>query len=240
MVQSLKKKYGTFIERNINMVESKGWNWKTVKDDDASVWKNPCIESYYLLNRWKSQNKKMFLDLGCGIGRHSILFGLNNFDVYAFDISEEGINKTKIWAQSLNLDLNYDVGDMLHLPYQDNSMDAILCYNVISHSDTVGIKKIINELNRVLKSGGECYLTLCSKDTWGFKQESWPLIDSNTRLKMEEGPEYQVPHFYADYTLIKKLFNNFKIIFINHIESFSESNNKTYSSYHYHILISKP
>ena len=125
------------------------------------------------------------------------------------------------------------------MPYEDNSMDAILCRNVISHSDTTGVKQIISEINRVLKNDGECYLTLGSKDTWGFKQEHWPLIDENTRLRMEEGPEYEVPHFYADYDLIKELFKDFKIVFVNHIEDFYDNNGSTYSSFHYHVLIRK-
>ena len=60
------------------MIKSKGWDWTVVKDDDDCVWRNPSIESYYLLNRWMGQDKKYFLDLGCGSGRHAILFGKNN------------------------------------------------------------------------------------------------------------------------------------------------------------------
>ena len=220
------------------MVESKGWNWNVVEEDEKCVWKNPSIESYYLLNRWKSQNKEKFLDLGCGIGRHSILFGKNDFQVFCFDLSEDGVNKTKEWGKSLGLNFQCKIGDMLQLPYDDESMDCILCYNVISHSDTTGVKRIISEIKRVLKKDGECYLTLCSKETWGFKQE-WPMIDENTKLRMEEGPEYEVPHFYADYNLIKELFKDFKIIFVNHLENFYEKDNKTTSSYHYHLLIKK-
>ena len=63
------------------------------------------------------------------------------------------------------LELNYDIGDMLNLPYRDESMEAILCKNVISHTDTEGMKKIIKEIKRVLKRNGECYLTLGSKST---------------------------------------------------------------------------
>ena len=33
------------------MIESKGWNWKIVKEDKECIWKNPSIESYYLLNK---------------------------------------------------------------------------------------------------------------------------------------------------------------------------------------------
>ena len=221
------------------MIKSKGWNWKIVKNEVEEYWKSPSIESYYLLNRWKSQEKDKFLDLGCGLGRHSILFGLNGFNVSCFDISEEAIKRTKEWALEENLEFDYKIGDMLELPYDDSSFDCILCRNVISHQDTLGVEQIIKELYRVLKDNGEVYLTLGSKSTWGFKQTSWPLIDDNTRLRMEEGPEYKVPHFYADYDLIKILFKDFKIEFINHIEDFYESNGKTYSSFHYHVLIKK-
>ena len=221
------------------MIESKGWNWKIVKEDKECIWKNPSIESYYLLNRWKNQGKKEFLDLGCGLGRHSILFSKNGFNVYCFDISEEAIKRTKAWAEEEKLELNYNVGDMLNLPYKDESIDAILCRNVISHTDTEGMKKVIKEIKRVLKKDGECYLTLGSKSTWGFKETDWPMIDENTKLKMEEGPEYKTPHFYVDYELVKKLFSEFKIELIKHIEEFYENDNKTYSSYHYHVLIKK-
>lgn len=220
------------------MIKSKGWNWEIVKDDAECYWKNPSIESYYLLNRWKSQDKTMFLDLGCGIGRHSILFGRNGFEVFCFDISLDGVNKTKEWGESLGLNFNTQVGDMLELPYDNESMDCILCYNVISHSDTEGVKKIINELKRVLKVNGECYLTLCSKDTWGFKQD-WPMVDANTKLRMEEGPEYEVPHFYADYELIKELFKDFEIVFVNQLEKFFEKDGKPATSSHYHVLVKK-
>lgn len=221
------------------MVDSKGWDWKMVKDDKNSIWKKPSLESYYLLNRWKEQEKKEFLDLGCGLGRHSILFAKNDFNVYCFDISKEAIERTKKWAEKEKLILNYNVGDMLNLPYKDESIDAILCRNVISHTDTEGMKKVIKELKRVLRKSGECYLTLGSKSTWVFKHTNWPMIDKNTKLKMEEGPEYKVPHFYVDYNLIIELFKEFKIELINHIENFYEKEENLYSSYHYHILIKK-
>ena len=219
------------------MIKSKGWNWKIVDDDPNCVWKNPSIESYYLLNRWSSLKLKNFLDLGCGLGRHSVLFAANDFNVSCFDISEEAIKRTKDWCLKEGLKCDYKVGDMLKLPYDDEAFDSILCRNVISHTE--GMKEIIKELKRVLKPNGECYITLGSKDTWGFKQESWPLKDPNTRLKMEEGPEYMTPHFYADYELCKDLFKDFKIITIYQTIEYYESNNKLFDSYHYHLLIKK-
>lgn len=221
------------------MVKSKGWNWKILKENEEEIWKNPSIESYYLLNRWKSQRKEKFLDLGCGLGRHSILFGKNDFDVSCFDISQEAVKRTKEWAEIENLKFDYKVGDMLELPYNNNQFDCIYCRNVISHTDTEGMKKVIKELNRVMEDDAECYLTLGSKDTWGFKQEDWPLIDPNTRLRMDEGPEYKIPHFYVDYDLIKELFKDFDIVNVYQVVDYYETENKTNNSYHYHILIHK-
>lgn len=219
------------------MIKSKGWNWKIVKDDPTSVWKNPSIESYYLLSRWSELKMKRFLDLGCGLGRHTVLFAQSGFNVSCFDISEDAIDRTKKWCEKENLSCDFEVGDMIKLPYKDNTFDCILCRNVISHTDTEGMKTIVSEIKRVLKKDGECYLTLGSKDTWGFKQDDWPLVDKNTRLKMEEGPEYKTPHFYADYDLCQDLFKDFEIINIYQVIDYFKSNDNVFDSYHYHLLV---
>lgn len=216
------------------MVDSKAWNWKMLKKEDEKIWKEPATESYYLVNRWKMQGKKDFLDLGCGLGRHTILFAKEGFNTYAFDLSEDGVEKTKQWAGQLNLKVDCKVGDMLELPYKDDSIDCILCRNVISHTDTKGMEKITQELKRVLRKDGECYLTLGSKNTWGWKQD-WTMVDENTKIRVEDGPENGIPHFYADYDLILKLFKDFSIEQIHEIRGFYGKG----GSYHYHVLIRK-
>lgn len=130
---------------------SKGWQWETLQEDQREYWRNPSEESYYLVNRWKEQGKQEFLDLGCGMGRHSVLFGKNGFHVSCFDISEEAVQSTRQWAERENLALDYAVGDMLCLPYGEDRFDCILCRNVISHSDTPGVVRAIAEIRRVLR-----------------------------------------------------------------------------------------
>ena len=221
------------------MIESKAWNWKIVKGSQREKWLEPSIESYYLLHRWKGQGKEFFLDLGCGLGRHTILFAQNGFKTSAFDLSEEAIHRTEEYAKQEGLNVDFKIGDMLYLPYKDEEFECILCRNVISHTDTEGMKKIVKEIKRVLKKEGECYLTLGSKDTWGFKQEDWPLVDENTRLRMDEGPEKGIPHFYADYNLIKELFKDFIIEEVYQVQDFHEKEDTVFESFHYHVLIKK-
>jgi len=218
------------------MIESSEWNWEVVDGDFKNYWRTPSVEAFYLLHRWKGNSFKKFLDLGCGLGRHSMLFGQHGFDVHALDISEAAINKTREWAEELGLSVDCKVGDMLHLPYANGSIDCILCKNVISHTDTNGVRQAISELLRVLKPGGECYLTFSSKVSGDFKQ-NWPSIDENTKLKMVDGPEYKVPHFYTDYDLIKELFCGIKIVSVSHVEDFYEIGDCAHSSIHYHVLV---
>lgn len=220
------------------MVKSKAWNWEIVEGDLEAYWKAPAIETYYLLNRWQLQDKTTFLDLGCGIGRHTVMFSSYGFKTSAFDLSENAIIKTRAWAESMGLDIDYKIGDMLDLPYEDNSFDCILCMNVISHTDTMGMQKIADKIYDILAPNGECYLTLGSKSSWGYKQD-WPVVDANTKIRVEDGPENGIPHFYADYDLIKTIFSKFEVVNVRHIADYIEKYGNVSESYHYHVLIRK-
>ena len=222
------------------MVNSKAWNWDIVKGDRERHWQEPAIESYYLINRWLEQNKKDFLDLGCGLGRHTIQFAQAGFNTSGFDLSETSVARTREWAVKAGVHVDLAVGDMLNLPYADESFDCIYCRNVISHTDTAGMRRIVAELKRVLRKDGECYLTLGSKQTWGFRQD-WPVVDENTKIRVEDGPEDGIPHFYADYDLILDLFKDFNIINVFQVEDHIDKDETGIAtgSFHYHVLIKK-
>ena len=219
------------------MVDSKAWNWDIVNGNHKLYWQEPAIESHWLIYRWLSQDKKDFLDLGCGLGRHTIQFAKAGFNSFGFDLSETSIKRTKEYAKKAGVKVDLLVGDMLSLPYDDGCFDCIYCRNVISHTDTAGMKKIVKELKRVLRKDGECYLTLGSKKTWGFQQD-WPVVDENTKIRVEDGPENGIPHFYADYDLIVELFKDFEIVTIFQVEDYF-TKKQTISSFHYHVLVRK-
>lgn len=221
------------------MVESKGWNWNIVQGDSQTIWKEPSVESFYYLNRWKDLGFKDYLDLGCGLGRHTVLFARNGFNTNCFDIEQSAIDSTTKWCSDEGFKVTGKVGDMLNLPYEDESFDCIFCRNVISHTDTEGVKKAIAEIRRVLRKGGECYFTLASKSTFGFSKTDWPLIDKNTKICKTEGPEYNVPHYFADLDDVKELVSDFTLIDVYHVESFWMSFGHGNSSFHYHILVRK-
>lgn len=212
------------------MAVSKEWNWEKNKED---LWLKPSIESYYYGNIWQNKGFLNILDLGCGLGRHSILFANMGLNVFACDLSEYGIKHLNKWKEEENLKINTVVCDMLDLPYEANMFEAIFSYHTISHTDTINIKKIINEIKRVLKVSGEIFLTLCSKDTWSFKEAGFPHIDSNTVIKTDYGPEKGIPHYYVDLDDINELFKDFKLLSIRHIDDIYYTDKINHSKHYF-------
>ena len=93
---------------------TKEWDWSKNRDNR---WLVPCTDSAYLVERWKGKDYKSLLDLGCGLGRHSIYMASQGFDVTAVDLSEYGINNLKEWAKKEKLDIKSCVSNMLSLPF---------------------------------------------------------------------------------------------------------------------------
>jgi SAM-dependent methyltransferase len=213
------------------MEKSKGWEWEKA---NQSPWLKPTDDVYYLANKWLELGFRKVLDLGSGLGRHSIYFAEQGFEVSAIDISDYGVNYLKDWAEKEQLDIDVRVGDIVTLPYEDNSFDCVIAYHSISHADTEGIKRIISEVERVLKKGGEIFMSMCSKESWEYSKSEFPKIDDNTVIKKEDGPENDVPHFYTNREDILNLLHNFDISRIRHID-YCFLNGENTNIKHYYI-----
>ena len=213
------------------MTQSKAWDWNVVTNE---VWRIPSEESHYYASRWREKGYSRLLDLGCGLGRHTVFFAKQGFCVSAMDLSKEAVESTKAWLKSEEMTAAVKTGDMLSLPYSDAAFDCLFSYHVISHTDTPGVKKIISEIRRVLAPGGEVFLTLCSKDTWAYKEAGFPVIDENSVLKTD-GAEVDVPHFYVNLEDVLALFKGFEFIKVRHIDD-CYFDGKVTNSKHYFLL----
>jgi len=217
------------------MVQSKGWDWENVSETYRATHLKPTEDCQHCAEKWKDAGYEAVLDLGAGLGRHSICFAKNGLNVSAIDISEYGIKHLQAWAATENVSIETKVGDMLSLPYADNSFDCIFAYHVISHSDSIGIRKIIKEIERVLKPKGAVYLSFSSKGTDDFIETVRPKVDDNT-MYWEGGADIDgSPIFYASILDITELLSNFTInkIFQREMYNKDESGNDRKSEYHY-------
>lgn len=191
------------------MIESKSWDWRRNKEEK---WLIPCVESPYLAERWTSLGFNKFLDIGCGLGRHSVYMAENGFNVTALDLSEYGVCHLKKWADEKCLNINTVVSDILKLPFEDNSFDCIMAYNVIYHTDGEGFVQIVNEIKRVLKPKGEFFVTLLSKGHWSYTAFAENAVDKNTIIRNDTPTENNVPHFYMDFNDITEFFRDWEFV----------------------------
>jgi SAM-dependent methyltransferase len=210
---------------------NKAWDWSK---SDSEHWLVPSEESYFILNRWKNEGFSTFLDLGCGLGRHSIQFAKAGFDVYASDLSRQAIEALASKAEEERLNIRTTCCDMVSLPYGDAFFDCMLAYHVISHTNTEGIIRTIAEISRIVKSGGEIFLTLCSKSSWVGGKPNSPLVDDNTIIKSEEGPEKGIPHFFADDKMIRLLFREYDLLHVRNIHETVYDNIES-DTWHFYI-----
>jgi ubiquinone/menaquinone biosynthesis C-methylase UbiE len=209
------------------MIKTKAWNWNKVVSD---YWNTASEDVYYYLHRWKELKYHNLLDLGCGRGRHSLLFAEYGFKVTGFDLSESGINALKEEARKNKFKIITKIGNITRLPFSDHKFNSILGYHSIYHVDSIGIKKVFAEIKRVLKKEGEIYFTMLSKTTYSYTAKECKKIDKNVRLKVEEDGT-EILHYFVNYKDIIGLLKGFEIIKIRHIEDILKGK----SSWHYFI-----
>lgn len=195
------------------MVQSKEWDWSNA---DKEKWMTPSEDGIYLAEKWAGEGVHSILDLGCGLGRHALHFAQKGFDVTAVDLSVDAVLYTKELTKRNGVEISCQAADMMELPFADDTFDRVFSYHVISHQDTRGVQRVIDEIARVLKPEGKAFLTLCSKEHCAFSDQSFPHIDDNTVLKTE-GAEREVPHFFADKGILNELFGDYTFDKVRHI-----------------------
>lgn len=116
--------------------------------------------NFYSSNR---SNVKI-LEIGCGTGANIWYMSREGFDVYGVDFSESGIEIAKNRLVKENLKANLLISDVSNLNYDDNFFDAVIDCECIYANNFESSKKILLEINRVLKSGGFFYSRSFAED----------------------------------------------------------------------------
>lgn len=118
-------------------------------------------ESVYInrINALDFAGNTRVLDAGCGYGQWSFPLAKLNNQVTALDISDERIATCqKIQASYFPSikNLNFSVGSIDDLPFENESFDAVFSYSAIYYTD---FKKTLSEFYRILKANGKLYFS---------------------------------------------------------------------------------
>ncbi|MFA6113789.1 MAG: methyltransferase domain-containing protein [Sphingomonas sp.] len=117
--------------------------------DRSSQWLEPFLP---LLNE---HDCRRVFDLGCGTGYDALALARRGFQVEGMDFAQVAIDQAKRLADSEGLEIDFRQGDVgMPLPYADAAFDAVISNLVLHSFDDIALRRIVDEVDRILRPGG--------------------------------------------------------------------------------------
>ena len=107
---------------------------------------------------------KKILDVGCGTGNDLTRFARGGANIVGIDLAEHSIELAKNNFKMRGLSGDFHIMDGEALEFADNSFDMVYCHTVLHF--TPEPLKMISEIQRVLKPGGEAILMTVNRKSW--------------------------------------------------------------------------
>lgn len=188
----------------------KSWDERWKSGEGRDEWLNPDPIVLQWAKARREAGASTALDLGCGIGRHSLALARLGYVTTAFDASLAGLDYARQAAEEDGLAIIFERGEMTTLPFPDASFDFVLALNVIYHGDADVVRQTLAEIRRVLKPDGVYQGTMLSKRNarYGEGQEVAP----STFVKPGAGGDNDHPHFYCNAAELVGLFDGFEVL----------------------------
>lgn len=182
--------------------------WKGLSvESEIRMWDYYGVRPYILKY---TPRKGKVLEAGCGLGRYNFYLSHLGIDITGLDFSIETINYLNKWKNENGYqNVEFIVGDVKKLPYDDNSLSGYLSFGVIEHF-IEGPKEVLDEVYRVLKPGGIAIITTPNK-SWNVRKNNLmrktkDLIKKLIRRKIIKNPFFQ--YEYTPRQLEKFLINS--------------------------------
>ena len=217
------------MENNLAKLMENKWNDLHLKERFQLKYPNEHLIRFIFSQfpRGLSERGKIrILDLGCGSGPHTVFLAEEGFQVYATDISNNGLNVTEKRLKSSGLKAVLKNANMENQPFEDNFFDGVVSFGVFYYNDRSGYQKAVGELHRVLKKGGRAFVFTRTTDDYRFGKGKE--IERNTFiLDISETSEQNMAMHFLDREGINEVFSSFEEITVEKNETtFSNLKNK--------------
>jgi tellurite methyltransferase len=212
------------------------WNefWKN--EANREYWSQPDKAVVNLLSRTDRSKVNKVLDMGCGIGRHSILFAKANFAVTALDASVEALSVLRGRAQAEGTKVKIIEGSYNPSLFPRNYFDMIIAYNVLYHGYRKDFENAVNIAQYWLKPGGMFFFTCPTRRDAKFNNGE--KVAPNTFRPMNSIHPSDL-HYFSDDNDIQEFMRNFKVIEKKLDERYWDNNGVKQLNSYYQVLASR-
>lgn len=187
-----------------------GWQKLWQDSEIAKEWRErpPLGVVVTMADRLAAEGRARVLDIGCGVGRHTVYLASRGFEVTATDNAPAAIAACRKNLEQVGLQARVLELDMTEFPFPDAHFDAVISTHVIHHTCRATLERIIASIRQKLAPGGLfVWVTPShrhSESGKGREVEPGTWVDENHR----EGP---VPHHYCTEAEIRELLAEYDI-----------------------------
>lgn len=136
-------------------------------NDDNHKWASHTKDEVdYIISHCKLHGNSKIIDIGCGMGRHSIELSRKGFNVLGIDYAQELIDVANKKAMQESLNVEFKIHDVVDNSteefFEPFSYDCALClYDVIgSYTDNEKNDVIVSRISSSLKKGGMAIISV--------------------------------------------------------------------------------
>ena len=212
------------------MTEGKSsWDTYWGEESNRDYWLEPDRVVVELVGRLDRVRVKDVLDLGCGVGRHTLYLAEAGFNVMAVDSSAEALKVMKKQIPEKTVKIKVIEGDYCQDLFPGDSFDFILSYNVLYHGYRETFRKAIRLIHGWLRTGGRLFFTCPTRedDRYGSGEMAAP----HTYRPINSIHSGDI-HYFTDEEDIYDFLNEFHDVSVNIDEHYWDNKGtRQFSSY---------
>lgn len=157
----------------------------------------------------EAEGRRRVLDIGCGLGRHTVYLAARGFAVTATDNAPAALAACRKNLNDLDLDADLQEVEMTALSFPPAHFDAVVASNVIHHADLATLRRIIASITDMLAPAGLFVWVTPTPRHFGCGQgreiEPRTWIGSNA-------PDGDLPHHYSTEAEVRHLLRAYDFL----------------------------
>ncbi len=187
-----------------------GWQKLWQDPEVVKLWQDfpPLPQVVAMADLLEAEGRPRILDIGCGLGRHTIYLAARGFEVTATDNAAAALRICRENLEHAGLKAALLEVDMTEMPFPDAHFDGVVASYVIHHTGGPTLRRIFDLITRKLSPGGLLAAALLSARhvRCGRGRE----VDPGTWVD-EEHPEGPIPHHYCTESELRELLHAYDI-----------------------------